>query len=419
MNKQFKIIVVSAVAPPETVVAGRVNYDICEYLSKKGYKVELISPFPSRPLGKFQINRNKMEEITQINENFTHVRIASYQCPQFNFFKRVYESFSFGMKAINYINKNIKDADLIYATPWPFIGQLVMVIFRNKTNTPLIMNVQDLYPESFFTKYKSKMLALFLKPFYFIDSFIAYKCSHLTVVSESMKMVYVNNRKLDASKVSVIENWQDEEVFLKNRKEKSQVLIEYNLSDVSEKFIYMYLGNIGPIAGLEHVIQEFSKIETTNACLVIAGSGTSKEGCIALSQRLSMKNVHFVDISTGIESVADLQSIADVLILPIHPEASSSSIPSKLIAYMFSGKPILTSAKLDSTTGSAISESRCGFLIDNYVSWSQKMTEICLVDPTELIKMGKNGFNFAYSRYSKRKGLEKIENLFINILKNN
>jgi glycosyltransferase involved in cell wall biosynthesis len=405
------------VSPPETVVAGRVNYDICEYFSKRGYHVTLITPFPSRPLGMFVKNNGEKNEVLEVNGNFVHVRINSFQSPEFSFQKRLWESFSFGYNSAKYINKNSANFDLIYATPWPFIGQLAFVLFRKNKNTPLIMNVQDLYPESFFTKYTSRLLSSLMKPFVLIDKYIALKSTHISVVSESMRSVYTNSRGIDFSSVSVIENWQNEEEFVKLNLNKNQIIRKYNLEEVSDKFIFMYLGNIGPVACLEDVISDYAKLQGLNSCMLIAGSGSSKKSCVELVNTLHLSNVHFLEIPTGLNSVVELQAVADVLLLPIHPDASLSSIPSKLIAYMFSAKPILTSAKKDSTTGLAIMDNNCGFLVSDDNTWFDLMSKMMQMDPMELHKMGQNAFNYGIDRYSKKNGLSKIERLFNQILK--
>lgn len=414
----MKIVLVSCVAPPEPVVAGRVNYDICEYLSSRGFNITLISPFPTRPLGKFKKNQNKKNEISLVNDNFVHVKIKSYQSPEYNFLKRIYESFSFGYHAINYINRYVKNCDFIYATPWPFVGQFIFLKFRNDKNIPVIMNVQDLYPESFFTKYNSLIFKFLFTPFVSVDKYIASNSYHISVVSESLKDVYIKTRGVDSSKISVIENWQNEEEFINANISKEDVLINYNLELHKNKFIFMYLGNIGPVAGLENVIHEYSKIVDSNSILIIAGSGTSRKSCIDLVDNLNINNVLFVEIPAGLKSVVELQSIADVLLLPIQPDASVSSIPSKLIAYMFSSKPILSSAKSDSTTGIAISHNKCGLLVDELNPWTKQMSKFLRMDKHEIHQMGLNSFDFGISRYSKKNGLSKIENLFNEKLKN-
>lgn len=411
----MKIVIVSCVAPPETVVSGRVNYDICDFLSSKGHNVTLITPFPSRPLGKFETEIKLKQEVLQVNENFVHIKINSYRSPQYNFLGRIYESYSFGYKSIKYINKYFKNVDLIYATPWPFVGQFLFMLFRNNKNVPVIMNVQDLYPESFFTKYNSSVIRHLFKPFILIDKWIVSKSFHISVVSESMKNVYIKDRGLDASKVTVIENWQNEDEFINCTTTLDNVYVKYNLESVRGKFIFMYLGNIGPVAGLENVILEYSKLENSNTVMVIAGTGSSKKSCENLVCTNKIKNVLFVDIPTGLRSVVELQSIANVLLLPIQPDASSSSIPSKLIAYMFSAKPVLSSAIIDSTTGIAIVNNKCGLLVDNKNSWSDQMSKFLKMNQNEIMQMGENSFEYGMSRYSKKNGLQKIEKLLNNI----
>jgi glycosyltransferase involved in cell wall biosynthesis len=411
----MKIVVVSCVSPPETVVAGRANYDICTHMSSKGHNVTLITPFPSRPLGKFMINNKEkvLEEL--VNENFRHVRIKSYKSPEYGLIKRVYESFDFGLKSMRYINNKIDKCDLIYATPWPFIGQFMFLKVRKNKAIPVIMNVQDLYPESFLSKYNSLWTRIIRKGLTRIDRYIASESNHLTVVSESMKKIYIDSRDVVASHITVIENWQDEEMFINTIVRKNEVLKKYSLDEVEGKFIFMYLGNIGPVAGLEIVLQEYGKLVNSNSCIIIAGSGTAKQRCMEIVESDSIENVLFLEIPTGLESVVELQGISDVLLLPIHPEASASSIPSKLIAYMFSSKPILSSAKASSTTAKAISESKSGLLVDGLNPWSMQMSKYLNMDKKLLTQMGQNSFEYGISSYSKKIGLTKVEDLFNNV----
>lgn len=410
----MKIVIVSACAPPEPVVAGRVFWDISEMFANNGNEVTLITPHPSRPLGKYNLKKKPLEEI-KVNKNFKQVRIDSFVYPKYNLFYRSFESWDFGFKAIKYINKNIRDADLIYAGLWAFFGQYAFVRFNKHKNIPVIMNVQDLYPESFFTKIKYKWLVRLLSPLCSVDKYIANKSAHVTVVSENLQNVYLKDRGLKKDKVTVIENWQDESEFVKEIDSRDQILDKYQLQQVKEKFVYMYLGNIGPVAGLEKVIEEFSLLDPSHCALIIAGSGTAKKACMELAIKLNLTNVHFTEVQPGLKSVVELQSIADILLLPINPSAASSSVPSKLIAYMFSAKPVITSAEANSDTGKVIQESNCGWLVDDSNPWHIRMEKASWYTGDRLKELGKNGYNYAMERFSKSEGLKKTENLFIKI----
>jgi glycosyltransferase involved in cell wall biosynthesis len=413
----MRIIIISGTAPPEPVTAGRVSWDLANHLAGDKNEVWLISPKPSRPLD-IKYPRLPGIRINKISDYFQHININSFTYPKYNIFWRAYESLDFGIKSINYINRRIKDYDLIYASPWPFFSQLMIVVLRKNKKVPLIMNVQDLYPESFFIKIKSKALLKIFRPLYLIDKIIAKKSTHITVISESLRQAYIEKRKICGSKISVIHNWQDHEEFNSTIVPKENILTKFNLSDTTGKFIYMYLGNIGPVAGVETILYSFSKLKNNNkSYLIIAGSGSGKARCQVLAKRLNLTNLVFLEVPSGLKPVVELQSISDILLLPINPEAAISSIPSKLIAYMLSGKPIITSATPVSETALAIKSSSCGWITrtNETTEWINAMELAYNTEKTTLYAMGKSGFDYAIQNYSRAEGLKRMGSLIFNI----
>jgi glycosyltransferase involved in cell wall biosynthesis len=387
-------------------------------MASQNHEVWLISPYPSRPLG-VKYSKHKSNKVTKVIYNFFHVNINSFIYPKYNLFCRIYESFDFGIRSIRYVNNEIKDYDLIYVSPWPFVGQLIILILKRHKKAPLIMNVQDLYPESFFTKINSRILNTFLHPLYLIDKYIAHHSAHLTVVSESLKQTYLKVREIKEKKISVINNWQDENEFIKPIIPKEEILEKFSLNSLNGKFIYMYLGNIGPVSDVETIINAFAELNNDNSALVVAGSGAYKERCQILAEHLKISYISFLEVPPGLQPVVELQSISDILLLPILPNAANSSIPSKLIAYLFSSKPIITSANILSETASAIKDSNCGWIAkSNDISeWTGLMSLAFETDKRVLNTMGSSGFEYAINNYSKKKGLNKI-NLLFNKLKN-
>lgn len=408
----MRIIIISGTAPPEPVTAGRVHYDLAYHLAGKNNQIWLLTPKPSRPLGT-NYPRVNGDVVNLISENFFHIQFNSFAYPKPDLLGRIFESVDFGLKTIQYINRKIKDYDLIYASPWAFLGQFLILALRKKKTVPVIMNVQDLYPESFLIKIKSKFLVRLLTPLYLIDNYIARRSTHMTVISEGMKQIYIKKRRIESEKISVFHNWQDAEVFLSTVVSYEEIIAKYKLADSAGKFIYMYLGNIGPVAGVETILGSFSKLNNRNSYLIIAGSGSAKEKCQLMAKKLKIDNMTFIDVPPGLKSVVELQSIADVLLLPIHPEAANSSIPSKLIAYMFSGKSIITSANEFSETALAIKTSGSGWITgtDDVSEWVRAMESAYNTDRMLLNVMGKSGFDFAKENYSKQAGLEKLSQL--------
>ena len=410
----MKIIIISGTGPPEPLTASRVHWDMALHLAKEKNKVWFISPRPSRPLGvKYpEVSGNR---INIINGNLSHVQINSFTYPEYNILLRSYESADFGIKSIRFINRNIKNYDLIYASPWAFLGPLFILLLRNNKKVPFIINVQDLYPESFICKFRSGICRKALTPLVGIDHFIIKKSAHISVISESLKKTYVEQRKAPESKVSILHNWQNEDEFMNPVEPKSGILQKYGLSELRNKFIFMYLGNIGPVCGVENVIIAFARMQNSEKpALIIAGSGSFRDKCKKIAEKLQIKNISFPIVPGGQKSVVELQSIANILLLPIHPDASDSSIPSKLISYMLSAKPVITSANSGSETARVVCESDCGWIMKSNEAeeWTNIMHRAYETGAKERLKMGKAGFNYAIKNFSRTEGLRKANELF-------
>ena len=170
----------------------------------------------------------------------------------------------------------------------------------------------------------------------------------------------------------------------------------------------MYLGNIGPVAGIDTLIDAFASAKLKNSRLIIAGSGSKKESLEKKSKNIKDVSIEFWPVPSG--KVPEIQYLADVLLLPIKKGASLSSVPSKLPSYMFSKKPIIASVDTDSDTANYVREAKCGYVIapEDIDQLSKSMTEMFNLTEEERNQFGENGFLFAREKLSKTANLQKI-----------
>jgi glycosyltransferase involved in cell wall biosynthesis len=170
----------------------------------------------------------------------------------------------------------------------------------------------------------------------------------------------------------------------------------------------MYMGNIGPVAGIDLLIDSFSKANLGKCRLLIAGSGSKRIELENLVSLRKIERVNFVDVPNGM--VPEIQGSADVMLLPIKKGAASSSIPSKLPAYMFSKKPIIAAVDIDSDSAKVINEAKAGWVIEpeNIDMLIDVMREASLTKKPELELKGENGFNFAMKNLSKKNNLKLL-----------
>lgn len=388
-----KLLIVSALFPPEPVVSAKLSYDIASFFAEQKQEVSVLSPKPTRPLG-FRFG-NEIEQ----KFNFQHIRIDSYTCPKSSIIGRFRESYSFGKKCYNYIVES-SGIQAVYANTWPLAAQYYTVKAAVKKNIPIIIHVQDIYPESLTNKISvlGTVLHSLLLP---IDKYILQNATHVITISENMKQYLAKTRNIKREKITVVQNWQDDSEFVSF---SSTPLAD---SDTS-LFTFMYLGNIGPVAGVDVLIDAFANARLTNSRLIIAGSGSMKEHLIQKAQQLKDCKIEFWDVPEG--KVAETQALADILLLPVKAGAASSSIPSKLPAYMLSKKTILASVDAASDTAACIRQAGCGYVVEpeNKEQLASYMSKVKNVSKETLQQMGEKGFTYANQHFTKAANLNKI-----------
>ncbi len=387
-----RTLIISPVFPPEPVVSAKLSLDIANSISEKG-SVAVITQKSSRPFGfKF--------DAAELKFSFNVIRSNTITSPRSALIGRFRESYAFGKYCYRYISENHSDIKVIYANTWPLCAQWYAVKAAKKYDIPIVIHVQDIYPESITNRILllGGLIRILLKP---IDSFVLRNASKVIAISESMRAYLVSTRSLDPQRVVVVRNWQEEDAFVKQEEVQST-------ADGKEPFTFMYLGNIGPVAGVELLIHAFAEAKLPDCRLVIAGSGTMKEGLKALAGDKQGVNIEFWNVPDG--KVPETQGKADVLLLPVKKGAAMSSIPSKLPAYMFSQKPILASVDKKSDTAACILEANCGFVLDpeNAAQLSECMNKMKRMKNEQLRTLGENGFQYAVRNLSKRHNLERI-----------
>lgn len=389
-----RILIISCVFPPEPIVSAQLSLDIATELSKNN-SVVVLSPKATRP-------ENFIFAISNQKYSFEHVIVTSYTYPQSKIVGRMRESFSFGKFCANYIQENFRKINVIYLNSWPLLSQFLIIKTAKKFNIPCITHVQDIYPESITNKlpFAKSLFYNLLLP---IDKYVLRNSSSILCISENMKNQLQTIRKVSSERFEVVANWQNEDSFIQYKKSKK----DRNSSNI-KPFTFMFLGNNGPVAGVDFLIKSFVKAAIPDSQLIIAGGGSKTNDCKELALHLGSNNIIFIPVPEG--KVPEIQDMADVMLLTVKKGGAMSSIPSKLPAYMFSAKPIIGSLDLESDTAMALTDANCGIVVEPEIEdlLVKAMKDITSWDKKELSERGLNGFNYAMGNFSRENNLKKI-----------
>ena len=402
-----RILIITGVFYPEPIVSAGLMKDLATELSKD-YQVTVIRPRPSRPMG-FQIPDYSYSQFP-----FQVIETDSYVHPASSLIGRGRESYSLGKWCKRYIEQHHDEICFIYNAPWHMFGRNIVAKAALKYGIPYITPVQDIYPESLSSKFPNipflkKVINAILLP---SDKYLLSHAAKIHTISDKMVNYLSETRGIDKSHFVAIRNWQDERDFVE------YASAHRNEKEVGSPFTFMYMGNVGPLAGIEVLFDALKKAQLPNVRLVVAGSGSAKQSLMEKAQSYKDCLIEFWDVPAG--KVPETQSKADVMCLPVKKGYAMSSIPSKLPAYMFSKKPVLASVDAESDTAMCIRDNHAGWvaLPEDADSIAKAMKEAYSMAGKGLDRMGQNGYEFAIDTIS-RKNLKKLVDACLDVINSN
>lgn len=399
MNKR-KIIIVSAVFPPEQVTSAFLNYDLAKALANE-YDVTVLRPYPTRPIGA------KFDKVEVEDKSFKTILIRSYTHPESELIGRFKESNDFGRKSVEYIEKHHNEIDFVYNDGWQLFGLYRVAKVCKKYGIPYMVPIQDIYPECLFTnKNYPGVLKWLIKTILLpIDRYYQKHAACVRTISDEMRDYLSETRGVAKENYLVVNNWQNDDDFM-------------NLPDAKEesKIVFEYVGSINVHANVDLMIKAFAEADIPNSELRIYGGGNQKGNCQQLVKDLGLTNVSFGFVSRN--EIPAVQSDASVLILALPTGNGNLCLPSKLTSYLLSGRPVLASVDQDSSTKRILEGEGCGktvvpddkdALINGFKFFAELTSE-------ERERMGEKSREYALKHLTREVNLQKVVSTIKSIL---
>lgn len=182
------------------------------------------------------------------------------------------------------------------------------------------------------------------------------------------------------------------------------------IKNINNKKNIMYAGGLFDKFGVKNLIEAFMKIDNKNYELSLYGYG-DLDNYIKEKAKID-KRIQYFGMQ-DIETVIKAEQCADILInpRPTNLEFQKYSFPSKIIEYMSSGTPVLTTK----VEGMPAEYDNYLFYIDDYSidGLKCKIEDIINLDDNVKDRVGIEAYNFIQNSKSPKKQAEKILN-FIN-----
>lgn len=405
----MKILILSQFFQPEPIAKG---LPLAIALRNMGHDVEVLTGFPNYPLGKLYPNYKIKPYDIEFMDGIKVIRTALYPNHDLSGFKRLLNYASFAITSAFFGLFLIDKPDVIYIYNLVTIG-ITAKILRFFKHCPFVIDVQDLWPESVESSgmLKSNTLNNILRT---ICNRIYKNANHLIVLSPGFKNILIE-RGINENKIDVIYNWCDEDKI--NVIEKNLATAEkYGFKD---HFNIVYSGNLGIVQSLDTIL-EAAKIlqeKSYNILITFVGSGIEKQNLIDKAENMNLKNVQFIP-QKPLTEIGEIYSIADVLLLHLKNDPIFEiTIPSKLQAYLYSGKPIL--AAIQGDAANLVAQSNSGLVCkpEDADELAKTMIQMSEMSEDDLKNMGNNGYNYYMNNLSYSSGTKQIAKVLQDVAK--
>ena len=317
-------------------------------------------------------------------------------------------SFSVFLKALNKFKKNQKILVVTNPPSLPFITAFAGLFKKSK----YILLIHDNYPEILIAAEKTKADSILVKFLNVCNRWLYKNAARIIVVGRDMKQLVSGKlSSLETSAVppvKIIPNWAELEQVEPAAKIENILLKELNLSD---KFIFLYAGNMGYPNDLKSFVQCAEKLlENDRIHFIFLGAGVKRNWLENEIAEKKLVNITLLNPKPRSEQIIFLNA-CDVALISLVKNMWGVSMPSRTYNILAAGKPILALTEKNSELDQVIEEDKVGWSVrpQNPEMLLETILEI-YGNRENLVEMGRRARNSAIEKYSLNDAVLRYKN---------
>ncbi|HDN27667.1 MAG TPA: glycosyltransferase WbuB, partial [Thioploca sp.] len=341
--------------PPETGAPQVRLAAMIGELLRLGHTVEVVTALPNYPHGKiFPDYRGRFYRLASFEGVRVH-RVWMYAATGAGI-KRLLNYFSFMITAWWGLRKAKKPDYLFVESPPLFLG-ITGYLMAKRWRVPFIFNIADLWPDTV------RSLGLIRDGFTLrqaekLEKWLYCKADCVTVVTESVRQILINDKQVPAHKVLLLPNGVDTQLF---KPQPADASLRARLNLPVDKQIILYAGTHGYAHGMEVILEAAQLLANINVLFLCVGGGSEKIRIQQLCERMGLKNVRFWEPQPP-ELIASLYNLALAGISTFRNSPMlECTRPAKTLPIMACGKPVLLSSAGE--IAQLIAEAKAGIVV--------------------------------------------------------
>lgn len=356
------ILVLTLVFPPDGVSTAVIVGELSADLKTAGHDVTVVTTVP-------HYNRDAQAEVRQplvrtcgpllYRSEFQGVRVLHVAMPRKTgkVLSRLVAWTQFHVLSLIAAVSLVRRVDMIVAPSPPLTVGVCAWLLGRYYRAPYVYNVQELYPDLAITLGALKNPRL-IALFYALERFVYARAEVITVIAERMRRRLLD-KGVPAAKIRVIPNFVD----VTDMAPLPKVNAFSRQHGLDRTFVVTYAGNMGPVQGLETVLEAASLLRRQAGLkFLLVGEGGLHDRFKAIVRDRGLENV-LVLPHQPYALVRQIYATSDICLVPLAPYAGFDAIPSKVYRIMSCARPVLASADPDSDLAELIRLAQCGMVV--------------------------------------------------------
>lgn len=396
---------------PEVTALGPFNTDLCTYLVEQGHEVTAVVAFPHYPQWKKAEEYRGVFFKRETHRGVRLIRVPMYIPRHPSPMRRIAYDSSYGLSALVAGGLLGGSPDVIVAMCSPLQAGAVAAILGMARRAPFVFHLQDLLPEG------AVALGMLSNP-------IAIKAAQAlaqAIYARADRVSAIGAGFLDAlartgvppSKLVYLPNWVDTEWIRPLPRMNS---FRRQLGVGEDDFLVGYVGNFGFKQQMETVVEAARLLrDQRNIRFVLIGDGARKQAAVDAATEAELDNIQFLGVQPH-DALPEMLAASDLHVLHQRTEVVDMVVPSKLLTYSASGRPILLAGVPESEGAKYVATAEAGWVIppEDPVALAEAIIAL-QADAGERDRLAGNGRLYVEENFNRDSVLARAEALLTDI----
>lgn len=324
-------------------------------LSKRGHEVtHLYAGSFQAPKGVSILNQK------EVPENFKIEAIhLSKPFQKYSFVKRRFQEVEYG-KLVAAKLRELK-ADIVISANTPIESQSSIVKECQRSKTKFVFWVQDVYSVAAYKLLRKRIpiLGELVGRYYmWLERRLLRQSDEIVLITEDFQIL-MDEWKIPPQKRHVIPNWAplEEIPILPKGNDWAQ---EHGVAD---KICFLYSGTLGLKHNPDLLLQLAMNLKhKPNAQVIVVSEGLGGEWLRNKKNELDVNNLTVLGFQP-FEQLPNVLASADVLVAILKPDAGIFSVPSKVLSYLCTKRPLLLAVPPENLAARIVSQNEAGLVV--------------------------------------------------------